>query len=533
MKLHPLPSHVRDVVSPESFTYPFCYEPHPLCMAAAEDLKSYIAAQPQWQEELQTGKMLGVLVVQSGKTRGYLAAFSGTLGGQTLQDYFVPPVFDLMSSDNFFQTEQADISRINVRVMELQQQIHPSSLRQDMEVELAAFRQMMRREKTLRHETRARLSPDELSVVEPELIRQSQFQKAEYKRLQQYWCERMEQSEAHLLPLRQELERLQSERRERSISLQHWLFKQFSFLNANGQKKNLLQLFDSFAPPSGAGDCCAPKLLQAAYQHHYHPLCMAEFWMGASPKDEIRLEGRYYPACQSKCYPILSHMLQGLSVDPNPLLSGYLPLLEHFRILFHDALIAVVYKPAGMLSVPGKEHLPSVQDLVRNHFPHAQGPLVVHRLDMDTSGLMVVALTHDSYRYLQRQFLHREVHKTYIALLERPMLVGEEGDIRLPLAADYVHRPRQLVDNIRGKSSHTHYRVLENQQGSARVALFPHTGRTHQLRVHCAHPDGLNNPIVGDRLYGTPAQRLMLHAGRLAFRHPSTGEEMVFDVEEI
>ena len=512
--LHPLPDCAQAVCPPEQFTYPFCYEPHPLCIAAADEVRRYLNQHPEWHDELQRGKMFGVLVVK----RAFLAAFSGTLNGKTQHEFFVPPVFDLMAPGCYFQEEEAAISKINRQIEALQSfsvetrcdVSTPHLLRQKMEAELTAYKKQMQQSKAERDALRQRLSPDEMAKYELQLIRESQFQKAEYRRLKQAWQERIFAVEAPLRERQEQVRLLQNERHQRSIALQQWLFQQFTFLNALGEEKALLELFHPAVPPSGAGECCAPRLLQAAYKEGLQPLCMAEFWIGASPTDEIRHDGHFYPACNSKCRPILRHMLQGLNVEPNPLLLTSEHLPPH--IIYKGKEMAVVSKPAGMLSVPGKDNLPNVQEAMRQMFPSATGPLIVHRLDMDTSGLMLIALTEEKYHELQKLFLSRHVHKVYHALLEKPMSVGQEGDINLPLRPNFDDRPRQMVDKKHGKSAQTHYRVLENRDGHALLELRPITGRTHQLRVHCAHPLGLDNPIVGDRLYGKPAKRLMLHA---------------------
>ena len=231
--------------------------------------------------------------------------------------------------------------------------------------------------------------------------------------------------------------------------------------------------------------------------------------------------------------PLLTHMMQGLQVEANPLAEDYRRVVQRLSIAYADDSIVVIRKPEGMLSVPGKEPLPSVQDILQQEFPSAQGPIIVHRLDMDTSGLMVAALTPEAYLALQRQFVSRQVEKTYVALLQNPLPVGQEGEICLPLRPDITDRPRQLVDFTYGKSALTHYRVTALCNHHARVTLHPLTGRTHQLRVHCAHPQGLGNAIVGDRLYGQAAERLMLHAQQLSFTHPLTGEHMQFRWEYI
>ncbi len=314
----------------------------------------------------------------------------------------------------------------------------------------------------------------------------------------------------------------------RSIALQRWLFAQYQFCNARGENAGMQSLFGDTVPPSGTGDCCAPKLLQAAYRRGLKPLCMGEFWMGQSPKREIREEGRFYPACSAKCKPLLRHMLVGLDVEPNPLLKA---IEAPLRIVYQDDDIVVVNKPSGMLAVPGKDALPSVQEEVRARFPQADGPLIVHRLDMDTSGLMVLALHDTAYHTLQEQFVTHKVRKRYTALLERELEVGSKGRIDLLICPDITDRPRQMVNEQYGKRSITEYCVVANKDGHAVVHLWPHTGRTHQLRVHCAHPLGLGNPIVGDRLYGNPGRRLCLHAEELSFVHPRTGEVCRFCVE--
>ena len=519
--LHPLPAKVQGVRPPRQFTYPFCYEPHPLCISAADEVRRYLNQHPEWHDELQQGKMFGILIVSPitplrgegcQKEAAFLAAFSGTLDGKTRHEYFVPPVFDLMAPGCYFQEEEAAISSINRQIDELQTGLHPSPLHAQMEAELAAYKLFMQQSKEKRDALRKNSPLPSSPKGEEFLIKESQHQKAELRRLKQKWQERILADEAPLRERKALIEQLQRERHQRSIALQQWLFHQFVFLNALGETQTLTELFSPATPPSGAGECCAPKLLQAAYKEGLQPLCMAEFWVGASPADEVRHDGHFYPACNSKCRPILRHMLRGLNVEPNPLLADREESLSRLHIIYNDEGMAVVSKPAGMLSVPGKDDQPNVQEAMREHFPSATGPLIVHRLDMDTSGLMLIALTEEKYHELQDLFLRRRIHKVYHALLEHEMPVGQDGDICLPLRPDFNDRPRQLVDKEHGKSAQTHYRVLENRDGHALVELRPITGRTHQLRVHCAHSLGLDNPIVGDRLYGKPAERLMLHA---------------------
>lgn len=516
---HPLLPQAEDIPSPVLFTYPFCYQPHPLCQLAATQVRTWLRAQKQWHAELELGKMMGVLVVRKANDeRGFLAAFSGTLGGHTVQPYFVPPVFDTQSPDEHFAVEQACISAINRQITFLREQLADlTDLRHQADLETEVARRHMEEAKVQRDRLRATLDEASLAALQERFTRESQFLKAELRRVRQHWRQRLDEAEAPNHQTECQLAQLEQERKTRSQALQDWLFRQYVFLNARGERQSLPQVFGGVRPPGGAGDCCAPKLLQACYLEGLTPLCMAEFWVGRPPRGEVRAEGHFYPACHSKCRPILHFMLQGLAVEPNPLTAVRHELEQELREVYRCDHFVVVSKPSGLLSVPGKDGLPSVYEIVRRRYPQAQGPMMVHRLDMDTSGLLVVALTGEAYHRLQQLFTNRQVTKTYLALLERPMPAGRQGTIDLPLALDPDHRPCRKVDELHGQPALTRYRVLDNVDGHALLQLTPHTGRTHQLRVHCAHHRGLNNPIMGDRLYGIPGSRLMLHAARLNF----------------
>ena len=443
---HPLHT---DIKPPERFTYPFYYEPHPLCLLAAKEVQQHLQTMP-----LTEGKMFGVLVVTPLTSSllpptsniGFLAAYSGLLCGRNDWPWFVPPVFDAQQPDGHFKVTERLIKD----------------------------------------------SPD-------------------HKQLSQ--------------------------------QLQLWLFDQYRFLNAHGERKDLLHVWQDYhcsprirnrypLPPGGTGDCCAPKLLQYAYSNGLKPLCMAEFWWGPSPRtcDEsglIRQHGQFYPACRGKCKPVLTWMLQGLDVDPNPEEQG-LPKLD-ITVVYEDDTLIVIDKPSGLLSVPGRIGSHSVATILNSRYP---GSLLAHRLDMWTSGLMVAAKNRDAYRHLQQQFSDHTVRKRYVARLDTSYLshptshiLPPKGTISLPLLSDPLNRPRQVVDYERGKTAITDYQMLSPDC----VALYPHTGRTHQLRMHCAHPDGLGCPILGDELYGRPADRLYLHAELLELTHPVTARRMRFE----
>ena len=590
------------IPSPRQFTYPFCYEVDPLAEAASLELQRYIADADLMSTEKGCGKMFGVLVVEyedeSGALqRGFLAAYSGLLGGRNDWPYFVPPVFDAQQPDGHFKRTEREISAINSEIAAiendaeyLQSVEQHEQTKKRLQAEVDAFKAEVDAAKARRDARRK--SGEPLSEEEQaEMIRESQFMKAELRRRRKA----MEQANSTLhIPHSTFLKSLQRKRKQMSDELQRWLFAAYRMLNAKGEERDLIDIFREYThamPPAGAGDCCAPKLLQYAYLHHLRPVCMAEFWWGESPASEIRHHLHYYPACRSKCLPILTHMLKGLDVAPNPLAQK-----RHTaepRVLYADEYIMVVDKPAGMLSVPGKaesvrsEFSDSANISVEEYFANLQLPTnsqftteqftigeadnsklkiqnskflkAAHRLDMDTSGLLVLARTEEAYVELQRQFASRETVKRYEAVLsgvptQNSKLKTQNSStqpsgcleaISLPLIADINDRPRQRVDMEHGKPALTLYNIVEVRavdantavayttkkvdKGRTLIHLYPKTGRTHQLRVHCAHPLGLACPILGDPLYGTErADRMYLHAAELTFRHPVTGETMHF-----
>ena len=531
--LHRFTTSITDIPLPERFTYPFCYTPHPLCILAAKEVQSYLTRQTAWKDELRQGKMFGVLIVQTehGET-GYLAAFSGILAGKNLHPFFVPPVYDLLQPQGFFKIEEENISSINCNIRQLENDKAYAALSaelartiQSAENILATAKAQLKEAKTAREQRR---KEKELNAQEEaELIRESQFQKAEYKRLERSWKARITTLQTQTEDWERRISALKSERKTRSAALQQKLFEQFGMLNYRGEVKNLCEIFGQTVdktPPAGAGECAAPKLLQQAYLHGWKPIAMAEFWWGDSPKTEIRHHGHYYPACKGKCEPILQHMLQGLQVEENPMLKRMQVPSKNLEIVYEDPWLSVINKPAGILSVPGKEDAVSVYSLMREQYPEADGPLTVHRLDMATSGLMLIAKTKRVHQNLQAQFKNRLVRKRYVALLEG-IVPKDKGTVALPLCLNPLDRPRQMVHTEHGKPAITDYQVLERLDGKrTRIAFYPRTGRTHQLRIHAAHPLGLHCPIIGDELYGEKADRLYLHAEYLEFTHPITGE---------
>ena len=588
------------IPSPRQFTYPFCYDVDPLAEAASLELQRYIADADLMSTEKGCGKMFGVLVVEyedeSGSLqRGFLAAYSGLLGGRNDWPYFVPPVFDAQQPDGHFKRTEREISAINREIAAvehdaeyLQSVEQHKQTKKRLQAEVDAFKAEVDAAK-VRRDARRKSGEPLSEEQQAEMIRESQFMKAELRRRRKA----MEQADSTLNTQHSTfLKSLQRKRKQMSDELQRWLFSAYRMLNAKGEERDLIDIFREYThamPPAGAGDCCAPKLLQYAYLHHLRPVCMAEFWWGESPASEIRHHLHYYPACRSKCLPILTHMLKGLDVAPNPLAQK-----RHTaepRVLYADEYIMVVDKSAGMLSVPGKaesvrsEFSDSANISVEEYFANnsklktqnSKFLKAAHRLDMDTSGLLVLARTEEAYVELQRQFASRETMKRYEAVLSgvpkhivggygipavaianscshlllrlEPFAIQfakySSGCISLPLIADINDRPRQRVDMEHGKPALTLYNIVEVRavdantavayttkkvdKGRTLIHLYPKTGRTHQLRVHCAHPLGLACPILGDPLYGTErADRMYLHAAELTFRHPITGETMHF-----
>ena len=517
LRVHPLHTNIEP---PSQLNNPFNYEPHPLCLLAAEEVKKYVRAHEDLLADAEKGEMFGVLIVKptlnSGPTPalpmregpfGFLAAYAGLLAGRNDWDWFVPPIYDAQQPDGRFKQTEAKISALNKEIESLE----------------------------------AQLQSNDSSAETPSLNREGR-------------------GGSPLLSLKHQ-------RKQMSNDLLLWLFEQYNLINYKGEVRNVVDIWRDYhnspkllrkfpLPPGGTGECCAPKLFQYAFQHGLKPLAIAEFWWGESPKREIRHHFQFYPACNGKCKPILTWQLQTHTPNSGP--TPALPMREgaitseaeknslpkqggpgrvfYVPTLFVDDQIAVVVKPEGLLSVPGNTGEISLYDIMRQRFPNATGPMMVHRLDQATSGIIVVAKTEFAYKQLQRQFEQREVKKRYVAMIEErgerkeesTYAVGDKGTISLPLAPDYLDRPRQVVDYEEGKPAVTDYEFIGHEGPYYRVLLTPHTGRTHQLRVHCAHQDGLGMPIVGDDLYGFHSDRLYLHAEYLSFTHPLTGEKMEF-----
>ncbi|MCP4520653.1 MAG: RluA family pseudouridine synthase [Cytophagales bacterium] len=533
---------VDDYKLPTKLDYPFCYEPNPLATLASKQLQEYLTT-TDW--DFSIGKMFGVLVVQDQNNKlHFLTAFSGKIGDDSIKDGFVPPIYNRLALDGFFKEGEEELNELNRRLSDLEKNDEFLVLKQRfldekkkseelLSSKRKEIKQKKKERKTKRNELKQVLEEKAYLLFEEELKKQSMDLQFSYKRLVKEVNEKLTSLEEPYLLYEGEIEKLREKRKLKSSLLQQKLFDQYQFLNSNGDKRGLCSIFEETAlkvPPAGAGDCAAPKLFQYAYQENLKPIALAEFWWGTSPAMEVRIHSNYYPACRGKCEPILGHMLEGLEVAENPIFQKLNHRTEILTI-YEDEHLAVINKPPELLSIPGKDIFDSVQVRMKKKYPNATGPLLVHRLDMSTSGIMLVAKDKGVHKELQRQFIQREIEKRYVALLDG-VIEEKEGIIDLPLRTDYLNRPCQMVCFEKGKKAQTRWELVSVENNRSKVYYYPITGRTHQLRVHSAHHLGMGFPIVGDELYGTVENRLCLHANLIKFEHPITKEIICFEVEE-
>lgn len=545
-------SDVSTIPRPEKFTFPFYYDPHPLALLAIDQLQDYLSTQTELnhnfgldseQDGLVIGKMFGVLVVEDKQGElGFLTAFSGKLADSNDHDYFVPPVFDILDSEGFFRKEEVVINEMTIEIAELEKNEDYLRTKDELEQVIATYQEELQKykkeiklgkaERKQIRENSTGLSPDELEVLLEDLRKQSIREQYFLKDFTEAHKKKIEALTETVTTFENHLFNLKEKRKNMSNTLQGEIFDSYYFLNYKKEKRSLQSIFQNtidHKPPAGAGECAAPKLLQFAFENDLKPVCLGEFWWGASPKSEVRVHQQVYPACRGKCEPILGHMLEGVEMDENPMLLN--PAEDKaLKIVFEDDYIVVVNKPAEFLSVPGKTISDSVYTRMKENYPEATGPLIVHRLDMSTSGIILLAKDKNVHKHLQKQFIKRNVQKRYIALLDG-LVTENTGTIDLPLRVDLDDRPRQLVCYEHGKRAVTKWEVVERRNNQTLIYFYPITGRTHQLRVHSAHSLGLNAPIIGDDLYGKKDTRLHLHAQFLQFTHPITKEAIKIKVE--
>ena len=534
---------------PDKFTDPFRYTPHPAVRYAADQIMQHIRISGL-SSDFAEGKMLGVLVCRSGVSRPcYIAAFSGNAGGKSTIEGFVPPIYDLMNPDGEFKRREAEISELNHRIERLLDSDRQLCLEReladaerDCEMEINAMKEVMAVSKSKREQIRSGCTDP--SVLEG-LIKESQYEKAELKRLKKALDKVIAGIRDRISQFNNEVDFLKKRRAAMSESLQEWIFRQYTVHNSIGEEASIADIFASkgLVPPGGTGECAAPKLLEYAFRNGLEPLAMGEFWYGKSPGTAVRTHGRFYPSCTSKCGPLLGFMMKGLYSTGHEDISS---AVQSPEIIFEDEDMIIVEKPSGMPSVPGLDGRKSLLEWLQEQtagvqesgaYTYAPAPRAahlpgtvqaVHRLDMDTSGVMIFAKNSEAAVNLRRQFEEHTVRKTYMARVSGKSAYS--GVINIPISADYDERPRQKVDFKQGKPAYTEYKIVgENPDGTADLLLYPHTGRTHQLRVHCAHSLGLGSPILGDLLYGgDEAERLHLHALSVTFLHPSSGKELTF-----
>ena len=542
---------ISEIKLPEKFTFPFYYKPHPLAKIATKDVQEYLENQTDFKHNfglsednttLPIGKMFGVLVVKNSKNEiGYLTAFSGKLADKSLPDKFVPPVFNMRSYGSFYLKGEEEITEMNHRLSFLEQnenyidlkkslQNITKSINDDLEKEKEKLKRYKKERKARKKTGKSTLNKSDFKLLEKKLIQESFNNQFYYKELEEYYKNKVAKKRKELAAFDDEVASIKKERKEKSNYLQQTLFSKYAFLNHKKESRSLLDIFNNPAikPPAGSGDCSAPKLLQHAFLNDLTPICMAEFWWGISPNSAIRKHKNFYPACQGRCKPILTHMLGGIEMDENLLLEN-LAENQELEIVYEDNVLLIVNKPSEFLSVPGKNISDSVYTRIKEKYPKATGPLIVHRIDMSTSGILLLTKTKEAHKVLQSQFIKRTIKKRYVALLDGD-LTENSGTIKLPLRVDLDDRPRQLVDFEYGKNAETNWQIIKKENGKTKVYFYPITGRTHQLRVHAAHKDGLNTPIVGDDLYGKKENRLHLHAEFIEFSHPETNKIMSFTI---
>lgn len=551
--IHKYKTDISSINLPNKFTFPFYYTPHKLVEIAAGELQDYLLTQNEFnynfgarddQPGKPQGKMFGVLVVKDrNEELAYLCAFSGKLADLDLSHKFVPPVFDVYGKHSFYPDEELKVSEINRKIEELENDPEfifnkKKLIKKEKEIQdkLFAEKESMKLAKAQRKEIREQaervLNKIDLEKLKEKLAKESIERQNNYKKLSLELERELSEIKLEFNKFNSKIIELKNKRKNKSNELQKRIFESYEFLNKHKEVKNLTDIFPNFTenqPPAGSGDCTAPKLLQYAFANELEPIAMGEFWWGVSPNNEIRQHKVFYPACNSRCKPILAHMLDGIEMDDNILIESPKERID-LEIAYEVEYLLIVNKPPDFLSVPGKNVSDSVYTRMKEQLGDDKGPLLVHRLDMSTSGILVIAKSKEIHKILQKQFIERTVKKRYTALIDG-VPKEKSGTIDLPLRVDLDDRPRQLVCYEYGKRAVTKWEIAEIRDGKTLLHLYPITGRTHQLRVHLAHQKGLGIPIVGDDLYGKKSDRLYLHAEYIKFTHPKTGDDFEFEIK--
>ncbi|MBD2500402.1 RluA family pseudouridine synthase [Anabaena azotica] len=478
------------------------------------------------------GKMYGILLVETRTgERRVLKAFSGLLNGESVVDGWVPPIpgREKVALDEVRTLAELDaIKQELITLNQLPERKKYEAVALEFDQQLQAMSDRHRQRKYQRQQQRqllsATLSPAAITAALQQLDEESRQDGMESRRLKQERDMVLQPLEEAIATANARIQYLKQKRKSLSRQLQAQMHAAYTLMNFLGQSASLQQLMPS-GLPTGTGDCCAPKLLHYAATHGLKPLAMAEFWCGSSSQDKV--QGEFYGACEERCQPLMGFLLSGLKSHSSTLDFGS-------HVIYEDEWLMAVNKPAGLLSVPGRylDSQDSVVSRLRHLLPDEKMLAAVHRLDQDTSGILLLAKDSQTYRQLNQQFQHRQVYKVYEAILAG-VISTDAGIIDLPLWGDPQNRPYQQVDWQHGKPSVTEYRAIAREGYYTRIEFVPLTGRTHQLRVHAADAQGLGVVILGDRFYGCTAgvTRLHLHARELRFQHPHSEETIQLQVE--
>ena len=480
---------------PQALTFPYHYRPHPWVEKAALCVRTHLDHYAQ----NQPGRLVAVLVVR--KNDGQIGFYAGCDQFDSEDSFFVKSFWQQLPAAHFPSIQTDYLSE---------------ALEQRAKAEEAylQFRSAARERKALRRSARLNHTADLT-----QLAIESQRDSRELDRLKALLSQAIrEEEKMHY--------RIHSETQKALYADWRHRLEQIQLSNAIGQQQSLFQLLsDSIEKEEWLKALLRsslPALINLARKNQDKLLAFGSFWWGRLPSHDVRQNGVFYSFAKERHARFLDFQLLGESLETNLL------AVDHFAhwkadIIYEDDDLVAVNKPAGMLSVPGKHPVNNVYNTVLSLYPQASGPMLLHRLDMATSGVLLFAKNKTTHQQMQNAFAQGWIKKRYIALLEK-CPESLQGSINLPLCLNPLDRPRQMVSRAYGKAALTEYEVLGNEGLLTRVAFFPKTGRTHQLRLHAAHRRGLNSAIVGDDLYGHPAERLYLHAESLQFTHPKTGQ---------
>lgn len=494
----------------------------PLAEAIANSLMQQIEQNHLYSQE---GKMYGILLVElpNGEPR-VIKAFSGLLNGNSMVQGWVSPIpgreeVALLETQTLAKLEaikQEIISLEKLSEREEYKTLSAEYTEQLQALSLHHYHSKLQRQ-TQRQEFWQTLTDESLKIALEQLAAESRLQGIERRNLKRRQNEILQPLQQIITSADQKIAELKQQRKQLSRQLQTEMHAAYRLTNFQGQSLSLQKLLPA-GTPTGTGECCAPKLLHYAATHQLKPLAMAEFWWGNSTVED-KIQGEFYGACLERCQPLMGFLLSGLK--PNQV-----------EIIYEDEWLIAVNKSSGLLSVPGRYFHNQDSVISRLRYLYHQEIIAGHRLDQDTSGILLIAKDAITYSQISKQFQKRQVSKVYEALLAGVLNI-QEGEINLPLWGNPDNRPYQEVNLAQGKPSLTRFRVMNREGNYTRVEFVPITGRTHQLRVHAADKRGLGMSILGDKLYGDHQNigRLYLHARELRFQHPHVNKILHLQVK--